>query len=202
MGSSYKTVAQSATWETKIQRSVFIGHTRSVDSEAEAKAFLAKVREEHTQATHNCYAYRLGLRDLPLEYYNDHGEPAGTAGRPILNAILQADLYNTIVVVTRYFGGKKLGIRGLIDAYHSTAVQTLTVAGVKEILPRFSLSVTCAYSQLAQVNYILQQFAGLTETIDYSANVKLQVLLPEEYQAEAISALSALSGVELVQPDR
>lgn len=200
MERSYKTVAQHVTWETKIQRSIFIGHTRSVDTEGEAKAFLAQIREEHAQATHNCYAYRLGLCDLPLEYYNDHGEPSGTAGRPILSAILQANLTNTIVVVTRYFGGKKLGVRGLIDAYHSTATQTLAVAGVSAIIPRFLVFISCDYSQLSQVNYILQQFEGLTETVDYSTQVNLQVLLPEEYQSAVIPALTALPGVKIKSP--
>ena len=109
MAETYYTIAARATHEEKIQRSVFIGHAAPVATEEEARDFIAQIRQEHATATHNCYAYSLGAVDEPLLYYNDHGEPPGTAGRPILNAIRKTGLTNTVVVVTRYFGGKTRG---------------------------------------------------------------------------------------------
>jgi len=195
MKSTFSTVAQNITQELKIERSLFIGHTASATDEEEAKEFITRVRGEHSQATHNCYAYRLGQTAQPIEYYSDHGEPSGTAGRPILNAILQADLTNTVVVVTRYFGGKKLGIRGLIDAYHSTAALVLAAAGQKVIIPSFRLSITCEYNCLSQINYLLEKFGGKIHSTEYGMNIKIQATLPEECRTEAIPALSTLAKV-------
>lgn len=196
MDGSYWTVARKIAYQAKIQRSLFIGHTCPVASEEEAREFLSAVREEHSQATHNCYAYRIGLVAEPLTYFNDHGEPAGTAGRPILSAILQAGLTNTVIVVTRYFGGKKLGIRGLIDAYHSTAAEALRQAGKVLTVPSFTLLLTCDYPQLQPVNHLLQQYEILTEEADYGARVRLRLLIPENRREEFYSHLSGFPGVE------
>ena len=192
---AFFSIAEKSQYEQKIQRSVFIGHASPVADEEEARQFIAEVREEHAQATHNCYAYRVGLGEHPLTYYNDHGEPSGTAGRPILSAILKADVTNTVVVVTRYYGGRKLGVRGLIDAYHTTAAATLEQAGRVEIIPRIPLVVTCEYSELDQVNYLLSQYDAVIEKTDYRDNVSHELLIPEADYTALIAQLSAIPGV-------
>lgn len=192
---AFFSIAEKSQYEQKIQRSVFIGHASPVADEEEARQFIAEVREEHAQATHNCYAYRVGLGENPLTYYNDHGEPSGTAGRPILSAILKADVTNTVVVVTRYYGGRKLGVRGLIDAYHTTAAATLEQAGRVEIIPRIPLVITCEYSELDQVNYLLSQYDPVIEKTDYKDNVSHELLIPEANYAALIAQLSAIPGV-------
>lgn len=189
-------VAKKSQYEQKIQRSVFIGHASSAADEEEARQFIAEVREEHAQATHNCYAYRVGLCENPLTYYNDHGEPSGTAGRPILSAILKADVTNTVVVVTRYYGGRKLGVRGLIDAYHTTAAATLEEADRVQVVPSVPLVITCEYSELDQVNYLLSQYNAVIKNTDYKDNVSHELLVPEADYAALIAQLSAIPEVE------
>lgn len=193
---AFFSVAGKSQYEQKILRSIFIGHASHVADEEEARQFIAEVREKHAQATHNCYAYRVGLSEDPLTYYNDHGEPSGTAGRPILSAILKADVTNTVVVVTRYYGGRKLGVRGLIDAYHSTAAATLEQAGKVEVIPRVPLVITCEYSELDQVNYLLSQYDVVTKKTDYKDNVSHELMVPEADYAAIIAQLSAIPGVE------
>lgn len=193
----YFTVAQEFTWEQKIERSLFIGQAAPVDDTEAAQAFVNRIKTEiHPQATHNCFAYRVGLGEHPLTYYSDQGEPSGTAGRPILNALLQQELTNTVVVVTRYFGGKKLGIRGLIDAYHSTALQTLIAAGRREFRPTFTISLELPYPQLPLVQHLLQTYEGEVVAQDYGATVRLEVQVPEAHQAALSKALAGLPGVK------
>lgn len=199
METEFWTVAREAICEVKIQRSLFIGHALSVASEDEARRFISAIRDEHSQAAHNCYAYRIGLRDNPLTYFNDHGEPAGTAGRPILNAILQARLTNTVMVVTRYFGGKKLGVRGLIDAYHGTAAETLQRAGKIRIVSRLTFKVRAEYSQLPMINRLINQYEVLTGETEYGARVALKLHVPEKFREEFREHLSGLSGVEWLE---
>lgn len=176
---SYRTIDHPAAAEWIIQRSRFIGHCRETESEAAAKTFIGEVRARHAQATHNCYAYRIGITERPLEYFNDHGEPNGTAGKPILGAILRHNLTNLVVVVTRYYGGKKLGVRGLIDAYDQTATLVLDEAGWQLKIPRFEAWLTVAYTHHSILLHRLQQIdVQIAETI-YTDVIALKVSIPE-----------------------
>ncbi len=120
---------REATAEVKISKSRFIGQVRICRNPDEARSKLRGINAVHRQATHNCWAYRIGLNEALEEYFSDDGEPSGTAGKPIAGAIARRGLTNTLVVVTRYFGGVKLGVRGLIEAYGSTATAALSAAG-------------------------------------------------------------------------
>ena len=115
--------------ETKIKKSIFIAQVRVCKTENEAKDKLKEIAANHKQATHNCYAYRVGIEKVDA-YYSDDGEPAGTAGKPILGAILRHDITNCLIVVTRYYGGTKLGVRGLIEAYGNSADAGLVASGI------------------------------------------------------------------------
>jgi uncharacterized YigZ family protein len=193
----FYSVAQKFTWEQKIERSLFIGQAAPVTDPEAAQAFINRIKTEiHPQATHNCFAYRIGLGEHPLTYYSDQGEPSGTAGRPILNALLQQELTNTVVVVTRYYGGKKLGIRGLIDAYHSTARETLVAAGRSLFVPTFLLSLESSYPQLPVVTRLYQTYGGEVESQDYGITARLTVRLPEKHRTALITALSGLPDVK------
>ncbi|KYH32715.1 IMPACT family protein [Neomoorella mulderi] len=175
---SYLTVAREATAEIKIERSRFIGHAREVDSEAAAREFITRIQAEHRQATHNCFAYRLGLGKQEIVYYSDAGEPGGTAGRPILGAITSLGLTNVAVVVTRYFGGKKLGVRGLIEAYGQAARRVLEEAGsIRRVVTR-ELELTCNYAELDQVLYTVNSRGGRVVETDYDSKVRLKVAVP------------------------
>ena len=104
-------------YELKILRSRFIACAASCFSDEQAREIIKQVKLEHKNATHNCWGYVINHNNYKSEFSSDNGEPPGTAGRPILGAIKKRGLENIIVIVTRYFGGKKLGVRGLIEAY-------------------------------------------------------------------------------------
>lgn len=182
---AYKTIKGEATYELKIERSVFIAHTREANSEEEARAFVAAVRAEHKQAAHNCYAYRIGTGAREATYFNDHGEPGGTAGKPILGAILSREVTNLCVVVTRYFGGKKLGVRGLIEAYGTAAGRAIDAAGVVTRTPVSRMEVECDYPRLNQVLYLLNRHGARVLHTDYGQ----QILLAVEVNKAAASGL-------------
>ncbi len=183
---TYKTIRAEASYELKIERSIFIAHAREVNSEEEAKAFIAAIREEHKQATHNCYAYRIGTGSREITYFHDHGEPSGTAGKPILGAILSREATNLCVVVTRYFGGKKLGVRGLIEAYGAVAGKVIDAAGIVAKAPTSKIEIECDYPNLDRVLYQLNQYGATVITADYGQ----QILLTVEVNKAALGGLS------------
>lgn len=118
----FKTVKGVIESKINIERSIFIATLSYVEDERKAKEFISEISKRYKDATHNCPAYRVIENGNILEFSSDAGEPSGTAGLPMLNTLRKNDLLNVAVVVTRYFGGVKLGVRGLIDAY-SQAVQ-------------------------------------------------------------------------------
>lgn len=128
MSDAFLEPAREVSVEKKIQKSRFIASVCLCNSEESARERLKEIQNKHKQASHNCWAFSIGT-EPPIEYSSDDGEPSGTAGKPILGAILRADVTNTLLVVTRYFGGIKLGVRGLIDAYASSASEALVGAG-------------------------------------------------------------------------
>ena len=190
--SPYTTIDHPATAELTVERSRFIGHCREVATEAEAKAFIALIREEHSQANHNCYAYRIGAGANPLEYYSDHGEPSGTAGKPILGAIQRLNLTNVVVVVTRYFGGKKLGVRGLIEAYGQTATLTLNEGGTVVRVPKFKATLVYNYSEHALILHRLQRVEAEVVNTEYTEIVTLEIAAPIVYEQEFLSVIKEL----------
>lgn len=174
----YFTIVKEATAELKIERSQFIGHALEVANEAAAREFISGVQSRHRQATHNCFAYRLGLGDEEIVYYSDAGEPGGTAGRPILGAITSLELTNVAVVVTRYFGGKKLGVRGLIEAYGQTARLALEAGGRAERVFTREMEIVCSYADLDRLLYILNGYGGRVAAADYGVEARLKVDVP------------------------
>src|SRR5699024_745979 len=119
MLTKYYTIKQAGSHEILIQKSRFIGYVERVTTEEEAQSFIQKIKKKHHDATHNCSAYIIGDRDQ-IQKANDDGEPGGTAGIPMLEVLKRMSLKNCAVVVTRYFGGIKLGAGGLIRAYSTT----------------------------------------------------------------------------------
>jgi uncharacterized YigZ family protein len=198
-GQSFLTVSHPASCETVIERSRFIGHCLEVGGETDAKSFIAKIRADHSQATHNCYAYRIASGEFPLEYFNDHGEPNGTAGKPILGAIQRLNLMNVVVVVTRYFGGKKLGVRGLIEAYGGAATLVLEQAGTVLRVPRFSVSMVYPYSEHSNVLYRLSQLEGENTAAQFREVVQSEFLLPVAHRAAFLELLKELPNVKVIE---
>ena len=159
----------------KVKRSEFIANVSPCHSEEEARAFIAQVSSQHRDATHNCRAFILADG---TEYSSDDGEPSGTAGRPILNAIKRAGLVNAVVVVTRYFGGVKLGVRGLIDAYGETAEKALELAGRTERVMTESLAVSMEYPAMGTVTRLLEGAGAGSLVWDYGEGVRVTCEVP------------------------
>ncbi|MGE5509199.1 MAG: IMPACT family protein [Chitinophagales bacterium] len=195
---TYRTVATAAKVELKIEKSVFLGQAAATADLEAAKAFIGAIRAEHRQATHVCYAYRLGDEPGAVTYLSDHGEPAGTAGKPILGAILHRDLTDVTVVVTRYFGGKKLGVRGLIEAYGAAASAALDAAGMLTLTRLLPVRLACPYDKLPALTRAIRQAGGESAAPEYDAEkVTLAARIPVEALPALEAALAALSALRL-----
>lgn len=156
---SYRTVKGTAEAVYEIQKSRFLTHVSHAGSEQEARAFIQARKKEFFDARHNCSAYVLGAEGAKQKS-NDDGEPGGTAGNPMLEAIKQKGLTDVVVVVTRYFGGIKLGAGGLIRAYSHSAVLGLKAAELVEMTPFAVVHLHLDYSLLAPVERYLRQQGG------------------------------------------
>lgn len=139
---TYFTITQNTTGEFKDKGSKFLGFAYPIKSEEEGKEILKLLKKEHSQANHHCWAMILGA-GKEFQKSTDDREPANTAGKPILRAILQKDITNVMVVVVRYFGGKLLGVPGLINAYHEAGVAALQNANIveKQVIEQYQLEV-------------------------------------------------------------
>lgn len=173
---NYLTVQLQGQAEIVIQKSRFIGHIQRTETEKEAQAFIQKIKKEHSQATHNCSAYLIGEHDQ-IQKANDDGEPSGTAGVPMLEVLKKNGLKDTCVVVTRYFGGIKLGAGGLIRAYSKTTSEALQETGIVKRQLMKQVAITIAYPLLGKIENELHQKKYIIETIDYLEHVSFHVLV-------------------------
>lgn len=172
----YFTVKPSGQCEQTIQKSRFIGFVRRVESEEAAQQFIAEIKKQHHDATHNCSAYMIGEHNQ-IQKANDDGEPSGTAGVPILEVLKKRNLKDTAVVVTRYFGGIKLGAGGLIRAYSSTTSIGLDATGIVERKRMQQIAITVDYPLLGKLENELRNNGYLIDTIDYLEQVTFHVLV-------------------------
>ena len=171
----YKTIAGTGEAYYEIQKSKFYTYTAHVEDEAAAREFVQGIKKKHFDARHNCSAWILGP-DSSLQKSNDDGEPGGTAGNPILEAIKQQGLTNTVVVVTRYFGGIKLGAGGLIRAYNHSAAIGLEASSKVELKLFRRIRATVDYPMLATIeNWIRNQGLRTGET-EYTDKVTVNIL--------------------------
>jgi len=156
------TLKNPATFEETIKKSRFIGHAARVTSQAESLDFYESVIDP--QATHNCWAWRINFQVRS----SDDGEPSGTAGRPMLNVIERRELEDVMVVVTRYFGGIKLGVGGLVRAYSGTTAKCLDRAGIIELFPMSEYTIKSGFEWASSLHGLVEQFSAekLEETFD------------------------------------
>ena len=181
MAEKYFTVKKADEAEFIERKSRFIGYVKPVETEEEAVLFIKEIRTKHHDATHNCYAYQIGDNNQ-LQRSSDAGEPAGTAGRPILEVIKKNDLKNTCVVVTRYFGGILLGAGGLVRAYSHAAQEGIKAAGIVEKISAGVISLTLDYNLWGKVeNYLTANSLDCRDVI-YMEKITAQVIVPMEMQ--------------------
>ncbi|GAE95076.1 protein co-occurring with transport systems [Gracilibacillus boraciitolerans JCM 21714] len=176
MINEYFTVNLEGSAEQMIQKSRFIGHVKRVTTEQEAQDFIQLIKKRYADATHNCSAYMIGEQDHIQKANDDGGEPNGTAGVPILEVLKKKALKDTAVVITRYFGGIKLGGGGgLIRAYSSTATLAIDTTGVVERIRMRNFEVTLDYTLLGKLENEIRQSSYLLEEIEYLDKVIIHV---------------------------
>ncbi|MGH1364451.1 MAG: IMPACT family protein [Calditrichia bacterium] len=169
------TIAKPLRHELKIKRSSFIGSIAPAENKDSAEDYIQTIRTEFQDASHNCFGYRI---DRHVFRYYDDGEPASTAGRPILAMIDKYALLKSAVVVTRYFGGTKLGIGGLISAYSQCAEETILRAEKIELIDYQYYKLTYSYKLARQIEYIVAQYQGDISKSDYQAAVTSHLRIP------------------------
>ena len=161
----FKTIKEDGMVQEEIKKSRFICHVKRVYSEEEARAFIAAIKKEHYKATHNCSAFIIGEKS-DIKRTSDDGEPSGTAGVPMLGVLEKHELTNLCVVVTRYFGGIKLGAGGLIRAYAGSVALAIKEIGLVEIKEQAGLRLKLSYSQYQDfANFLKVQNLEETDTI-------------------------------------
>ena len=179
MRPNYYTVKGYGTTDIYIKKSQFIAYVERVETEEEAIAFIEKIKKKHHDATHNCSAYTVGPKHK-IQKANDDGEPSGTAGIPILEVLLKRNLEDTVVVITRYFGGIKLGSGGLIRAYGQSTTRGIDATGVVYREKNDIIGVTIDYTWLGKVENEVRQSTYTIKEIDYTNDVTMYIYVPLE----------------------
>ena len=183
MDKSIITIKQAHSSENVISKSRFIAYIKPVSTENEAKAFIDEIKTKHKDATHNCSAYTVGP-EMNIQKANDDGEPSGTAGIPMLEILKKQEIHNVCVVVTRYFGGIKLGAGGLIRAYSGAVRDVIYDIGRVELREAIPVTVTLDYDQTGKFEYELASTTFLLREQFYTDKVSYQIdVVKNEYDA-------------------
>ncbi|MCC4373449.1 YigZ family protein [Limosilactobacillus reuteri] len=178
MTEPYLTIAKNTTYEQTIKKSRFICSIVRVSSEEEAQQFITSIQAANKKATHNCFAYMIGDNDQ-IQRESDNGEPSGTAGIPILESLKLAKIHNVVAVVTRYFGGIKLGAGGLIRAYSNTTTEAIHQAGLVQRIKQAILKITVTYALHDPLLYYLKENNLEVAGEEYGVNVETSIYVNE-----------------------
>lgn len=189
MMENYRTIQKNGLHEIEIKKSRFICHLKRVETEEEAQAFIEEIKKEHWKATHNCSAYTIGMNN-EIQRAHDDGEPSGTAGVPMLEIFLKRELKNVVAVVTRYFGGTKLGAGGLIRAYGGAVNDAIDYIGVVERQLQRLIDITVTYSQSGKVENALREANYAIQDIIYAENITYQCIIPLESEEKFIEDIT------------
>jgi uncharacterized YigZ family protein len=200
MRDRYLTVAGEGQHETAVNRSRFVCALAPAATEEEAQAFVARVRDRHPTASHHCYAYLIGA-DAAVQKSSDDGEPGGTAGVPMLQMLLRRQVRYAVAVVSRYFGGTKLGAGGLIRAYGGAVGAALDVLGTTA-RQRLRLAViTAGHERAGRLEHEVRAAGRAVRAVTYGAEVTIEVALPaseiEDFRAWLAGVTSGSARLEL-----
>jgi uncharacterized YigZ family protein len=197
----YRTILTESESLYKVSGSKHIGRTFRVHSEKQAKQIIQDLWEEHPQATHICFAYQLTIHEM-LERSSDDGEPGGTAGKPILNQIKSAKLTEVLVAVIRYYGGTKLGVSGLIDAYKNAAKLALEASGVEECEVEVQYALSVSHEETPSLMNALNRlsFRKINTTVEMKFTIEISI--KEEMEAQLLSVLKDLRLNSLTESKR
>lgn len=179
MSDHYKILWEGGQGELVEKKSRFIATTEPVETEEEALAFIERTRKKYWDARHTCFAYCIGDKNR-LQRCSDDGEPSQTAGRPMLDVLLGAEVHNICVVVTRYFGGTLLGTGGLVRAYSGAVQEGLSNSTIVEKCLGCQLDITTDYTGIGKIQYILAQNQIITLDTQYTDKVQVSAMVPQE----------------------
>ncbi len=193
---TYKTILTSAESIYKEKSSKFLIYAYHVESEEEVKAYLEPLRKLHYDATHHCYAWRIGFRGEKFRA-NDDGEPSSTAGKPILGQLISHEVTNCLIVVVRYFGGTKLGVSGLIEAYRDSAAQVIEEAEVVELTIDVTLDVEFSYLSMNSVMRIVKEEQPRIVEQHFDNLCRMRLAVRESKSEVLISKLKKVEGAIL-----
>jgi len=195
---TYKTIKARSEGLFKDRGSRFISVAFPVSTETEVKEIISSLRKEYYDARHHCYAFRIGVKGETYRF-SDDGEPSGTAGRPILGQLLSNDLTNIFVAVIRYFGGTKLGVSGLINAYRSACADAVKNSEIIEETLKTALKIQFPFSAMNAVMKILKEFECFHQEHEYSGEeciIKFSVSMSDKNKIcgmlEKLSSLNVI----------
>lgn len=199
----FLTIKSEVVAEKGVKGSKFIAHASPSGKREEAEDYLNAISARFKDATHNCFAYKIGTGDQAIVRFYDAGEPSGTAGRPILQAIETKDLANIVVVVTRYFGGTKLGTGGLIRAYGSCALAALNKATITESYPQVTLRLLFPYNLTNTAQYLVKKFGAnvLERGFEEQSSLVIQLRTTEEADFRDEVKNGSSGKIEIVRTD-
>ncbi|QTD66948.1 YigZ family protein [Lactobacillus gasseri] len=191
---NYLTIGKTGQHELIIKKSKFICSLARTETVEEAQEFIEQVSKKYHDATHNTYAYTLGLNDNQVKA-SDNGEPSGTAGIPELKTLQLMKLKNVTAVVTRYFGGIKLGAGGLIRAYSNSVTEAAQNIGVVKCVMQQLIQFSIPYNRIDEINHYLEENRISIASQEYTTNVTIQIYLDlDQIQKVEDSLINLLSG--------
>jgi len=188
----YNTILDRAEAELVEKKSRFIATVGPAKTEEEARAFIAEMKKKYWDARHNVFAYQIGERN-EIQRSSDDGEPQGTAGKPVLDVLIGGDIKNTVIVVTRYFGGILLGTGGLVRAYGKSAKLGIEAAGVAKIKHYKECRVVTDYTTAGKIQYEITNGEYILKDTLYSDKVEFIVMLDKDNENNFINAVKELS---------
>ncbi|MDR1567293.1 MAG: YigZ family protein [Streptococcaceae bacterium] len=193
---SYRTIKNDGECELNIKKSRFICQVFRIESEEAAREKLVQVKKQHYKATHNCSAFTLGLKQ-EVQRFSDDGEPSGTAGLPMLEVLKKLEIVNCLAVVTRYFGGVKLGSGGLIRAYGNAVNEAIHTVGIVENILMRQVKLTLSYNHYNLLENFSRTNHYTLENIQFTENVSADIYIDESQASQLLLALTELFNAQI-----
>ena len=197
----FRTIKEDGQVQEEIKKSRFICHAKRVYSEEEARDFITAIKKEHYKATHNCSAFIIGERS-EIKRTSDDGEPSGTAGVPMLGVLENHNLTNVCVVVTRYFGGIKLGAGGLIRAYAGSVALAVKEIGIVEIKEQAGIQIQMSYAQYQEYGNFLKEHNLMELETNFTDQVDTIIFVDKEVKEDTKSALIEFFNGKVILTDQ
>lgn len=196
MNTKFKTISISSEGIYKEKGSKFIGFAFPISTELEFKKHLKDIKEQHPDSGHFCYGFSLGINRETYRY-SDDGEPSGTAGKPIYGQILSNEITNICIIVIRYFGGTKLGVSGLINAYRSAAADAISNTTIVEQELSCQFELTYGYTDTSFIERILKELEAVFIEQDFSEKCHAKITLPLRNKEQLLNQLISFNPTEL-----